>query len=151
MPRAYKPTPDHPAVDYLVRMHADLGGQIDANRKKAKRLADAMRHVEATIRLFDPTFNVQRIAVRRRNRVNRWYKRGTMNRAILDVLKAATEPLTTKTITERMLIALGQHKPDPQDVRELESGVRAAIRQSLAKHLIADSGKPARWRLIAAD
>jgi hypothetical protein len=27
MPPAFKASPDHPAVDYLVRLHADLGGQ----------------------------------------------------------------------------------------------------------------------------
>jgi hypothetical protein len=148
MPHAFKPNPEHPAVDYLVRLHADLGGQIDANRKEAKRLADAMRHVEAVIRLVDPAFNVRRIAVRRRNRVNAWFKRGTMGRAVLDVLKAATDPLTTRAIAERMLIARGQAEPDPNDVRDLESGVRACLRQSLAKHLLADNSKPARWRLI---
>ena len=38
MPHAFKATPDHRAVDYLVRLHADLGGQILENRKEAKPL-----------------------------------------------------------------------------------------------------------------
>src|SRR5271167_858481 len=101
MPHAFKASPDHPAVDYLVRLHSDLGGRILDNRKEAKRLADSMRHVEAVIRLFDPAYNARRIAVRRRNRVNRWFKRGAMGRAILDVLKGATEPLATRAIAER--------------------------------------------------
>jgi hypothetical protein len=148
MPHAFKASPDHPAVDYLVRLHADLGGRILDNRKEGQRLADSMRHVEAVIRLFDPAYDVRRIAVRRRAKVNRWYKRGAMGRAILDVLKAATEPLPTRTIAERMLAARGIAEPEPAAVRDLESGVRAAIRQSLAKHLMADSSKPTRWRLI---
>jgi hypothetical protein len=37
MPHAHA---DHPAV---VRLHADLGGQIQANKEEAIRLADAMR------------------------------------------------------------------------------------------------------------
>jgi hypothetical protein len=151
MPRAYKAHPDHPAVDYLVRLHADLGGQIEANRQEAKRLAGAMRHVEAVIKLFDPAYSLRAIAARRRRKVNAWFKRGTMGRAILDVLKAATEPLPTRTIAERMLATRGIAEPDPADVRDLESGVRAAIRQSLAKHLLADGSKPARWRLFAGN
>jgi hypothetical protein len=47
MPHAFKASPDHPAVDYLVRLHADLGGKILANKKEAARLADAMKHVAA--------------------------------------------------------------------------------------------------------
>jgi len=123
MPHAFKdPNPDHPAVDYLVRLHADLGGRIDANQKEAKRLADAMRSVEAVIRLFDPAYDVRRITARRRNRVNAWFRHGTMYRAVLDVLKTATAPLATRTIAERMLQARGQAEPDPKDVRDLESG-----------------------------
>jgi hypothetical protein len=48
-----------------------------------------MKSVEAVIRMFDPAYNVRAISLRRRNRANRWYRRGTMFRAVLDVLKAA--------------------------------------------------------------
>ena len=37
-----------------------------------------MQHVEAVIRLFDPNFNVRRIAVRRRYKGNAWFRRGTI-------------------------------------------------------------------------
>jgi len=152
MPHAFKSSPDHPAVDYLVRLHADLGGQIHRNRQEAKSLANAMRHVEAVIKLFNPTYNVRRISARRRNKANTWFKRGMMGRAVLDVLKAATEPLSAKAIAERLLLAKGHATPAPADVRDLECGVRSVLRQSLAKHVIADgSTVPARWRLTRAE
>jgi len=76
VPHAFRVTPDHPAVPFLVRLHADLGGQILENRKEAKRLADAMIHVEAVIRLFGPAYQVGRIAARRRYKGNGVFKRG---------------------------------------------------------------------------
>jgi hypothetical protein len=36
-----------------------------------------MRHVEAVIRMFDPTYDVRRIAVKRRQKKNPWFKRAT--------------------------------------------------------------------------
>jgi hypothetical protein len=42
MPHAFKATPDHPAVDYLVRLHADIGGRIKDNQAEAKQLATAI-------------------------------------------------------------------------------------------------------------
>jgi hypothetical protein len=48
MPHAFKANPDHPAVNHLVRLRADLGGQIEANKIETERLADAMRHAEAS-------------------------------------------------------------------------------------------------------
>ena len=37
--RAFNAHPDHPAVAYLLRLHADIGGQILENKKQAARLA----------------------------------------------------------------------------------------------------------------
>lgn len=152
MPRAYRaPNPNHPAVDYLVRLHGDLGGRIRANQKEAKDLADAMRHVEAVIKIFDPAYNVRAISARRRNRVSPWYRHGTMFRAVLEVFRTATEPLTTGQIAERMLVAKGYAEPDRKDIRDLETGVRSCLKHRLANDIIADGSKPARWRLIARD
>ncbi len=149
MPRAFKPSPDHPAVAHLVQLHAELGGRRIASLQEAEQCADAMKHVEAVIKICDPAFDVHSIAVRRRNQTNPWFKRGHMLRTILDVLRAATEPLTAREIAERMLIARGIARPAGKDVTRLEASVRDIVfRGSLSKHVIADAGKPARWRLI---
>ena len=47
MPHAFKASPDHPAVDYLVRLHADLGGRDSGKPERGKRLAESIKHVEA--------------------------------------------------------------------------------------------------------
>lgn len=73
MPHA-RAHPDHSAIPFLVRLHADLGGKIPENRKEARRLADAMMHVEAVIRLFDPAYLAGRMAARRRYKGNRVFK-----------------------------------------------------------------------------
>jgi hypothetical protein len=65
MARAFDARPDHPAVHTLVRLHADIGGQIQRNKQQAERLADEMRAVEIVIRMFDPAFDICRISVKR--------------------------------------------------------------------------------------
>ena len=75
MPHAFKATPSHPAVAYLVRLHADIGGQILDAKKEAGRLAASMLAVEHVIKLFDPDFKTTAIAARRRQRTNPWFKR----------------------------------------------------------------------------
>jgi hypothetical protein len=101
MPHAFKASPDHPAVDYLVRLHADLGGKIWENKREAERFAEAMKHVEAVIKLFDPDFNVRRISVRRRYKGNPWFKRGTLFRHAVDALRKAKGPMTARQIAGR--------------------------------------------------
>src|SRR5262249_37588390 len=116
----------------------------------AKRLANALKHVEAVIKLCDPDYNVNAIALRRKNRTNPWFKRGHLFRAILDVLKAATEPLPVPQIARRLVAKRGDVSPKPADMRRLNDSVREVLfRGGLARHVIAEAGKPARWRLIS--
>ena len=50
----------------LERLHAELGGKIQENKTEGTKLAEAMRHVEAVLKIFDPEYDVRPIAVRRR-------------------------------------------------------------------------------------
>jgi hypothetical protein len=88
----------------LERLHSELGGPILENKEETQRLAGQMLHVEAVIKMLDPTYNLRRIAVKRR-KSNPWFKRGTVYRRAVDVLRTATEPLTAREIAERVLAA----------------------------------------------
>lgn len=146
MPHAFKAAPDHPAVAYLVRLHADIGGQILENRKEARRLADAMIHVEAVIRLFDPAYNVTRIAARRRYKGNGLFKRGTILRNALDVLRKAQGPLTARELTEQMLAAQGAPVPKPKAMRSLIASVQTSLVNHEGKSVARiGEGMPGRW------
>jgi hypothetical protein len=88
----------------LERLHSEQGGQILENKTEALRLAESMRHVEAVIKMLDPTYNLRRIAVKRRQPIP-WFKRGTVYRRAVDVLRTAEQPLTAREIAERVLAA----------------------------------------------
>jgi hypothetical protein len=68
-----------PAIQTLERLHSELAGQILQNKQEAQQLAGQMLHVEAVIKMLDPTFNLRKIAVKRRQ-PNPWFKRGTVYR-----------------------------------------------------------------------
>ncbi len=148
MPHAFKATPNHPAVNYLVRLHADIGGRIQANKAEGERLADAMKHVEAVIKIFNPEFNVATIAVRRRQRTNPWFKRGTLFREALDVLRTASGPLTVAEITAAVLAAKGIRDATTAQRNGVAAGIRSCLETNAGKTVerIGD-GVPKRWRL----
>lgn len=146
MTRAFHTKPDHPAISFLVRLHADLGGKLRENRKEAKRLAESMKHVEAVIRLFDPAYEVGRIAARRRYKGNPWFKRGTVLRRALDVLRTAEAPLMVREIAERMLKAKGIANAKPNALNDLSNGVRISLRKYEGKGVArVGDGMPGRW------
>jgi hypothetical protein len=148
MPHAFKAHPKHPAVDYLVRLHADIGGRIKANKEEADRLADDMRHVEAVLKMFDPRFNVRAISARRRVQGNPWFKRGTLFRQALDVLRGATEPMTTKEITDAVLASKGITDAAEKQHADLQAGIRASLEDHAGKTVErVGEGVPKRWKI----
>lgn len=79
----------------LKRFHAELAGKIQQNKEEAERLANDMRHVEAVLKMLDPSYNVSTIAVRRQ-KPNQFFKRGTVFRLIIDELRRAGKPMTPR-------------------------------------------------------
>src|SRR5882757_8298953 len=88
-----------PAIQTLERLHAERGGKILENKQLHADLAEQMRHVEAVIKMLDPGYSLRAISVKRR-KPNPWFKRGTMYRRAVDMLRVATEPLTARDIAE---------------------------------------------------
>jgi hypothetical protein len=67
----------------LERLHAELAGKIQENKEEAERLANDMRHVEAVLKMLNPSYRVQAIAVRRRKP----NQRGTVFRRAIDEMR----------------------------------------------------------------
>ncbi len=116
--------------------------------KEAKRLAASMKHVEAVLKLLQPGYSVRSISARRRYKGNPWFKRGTVLRYALDVLRSAEKPLTVREITERMLKAMGVANAKPNALNDLSNGVRVSLRKYEGKGVVTvGEGIPARWAL----
>jgi len=76
------------------------------------------------------------------------FKRGTMFRAAMDVLRTATGPLTTREIVLAMLKAKGIKEPSSKQVRDLYGGVQSSLRNNDGKAVArVGEGIPMRWKL----
>src|ERR1700716_4053454 len=106
-----------------------------------------MLHVEALIKMLDPTYNLERISVKRR-KPNPWFKRGTVYRRAVDVLRTATEPMTAREIAERVLTAAKIANPNKGARADLTGTVLASLRNHKGNGVQrANEGSPARWKL----
>ena len=145
-----RPTKDpyaRPAIQTLERLHAELGGKILENKQEHENLAGQMRHVEAVIKMLDPGYSLRAISVKRRQ-PNPWFKRGTVYRRAVDVLRTATEPMTAREIAERVLVAANVSKPNKAALRDLTGTINVSLRNHDGRGVQrANEGAPARWRL----
>jgi hypothetical protein len=130
----------------LRQLHAELAGKLIGNKAEAKRLTTAMLQVEAVMKLLQPGYDVRPIAVRRR-KPNPYFKRGTVWRSALEVLRVADRPLTAREIADRMLAAKGVQEPAPKAVRDLAGAVQASLRNHDGKTVIGQ-GTPVKWALL---
>jgi hypothetical protein len=150
---ARRPTRDpyaRPAIQTLERLHAELGGKILENKQEHTNLAEQMRHVEAVIKMLDPGYSLRAISVKRRQ-PNPWFKRGTVYRRAVDALRTATEPLTAREITERVLVAAEVDSPKKAAVADLTGSILSSLRNHVGKGIQrTNEGSPARWQLKEA-
>ena len=138
---------NHPTLSALRRLHSDLAGQLLENRDKATRLRQDMKHVEAVIKLIAPDYSLRAIAIRRR-KPNPYFKRGTIFRSVLELLRNNPEPLTASEITSRLLADKGVTEPAREDFRTLFGGVEASLRNNEGKTVRrVGEGRPSSWKI----
>jgi hypothetical protein len=93
----------------LLEMHATLAGEMQKSNEHFFKLVKQMREIESVIKMVDPYFKINRIAVRRMQ-PSGWFKRGTVTRTCLDVLRQAGRPLTVREIMDAALISKGHRQ-----------------------------------------
>lgn len=146
MPRADIKTKQ--AVYTLSQLHAELAGKFLENRRQGVRLKTAMLQVEAVLQMLQPGFSVASIAAKRRNKSNPWFKRGTLFRSAVDVLRRAGSPMTPREIAAALIA--GKAAPATRkQFMDLIAAIHAALRKRAGVTVVGE-GVPARWRLKEA-
>lgn len=87
----------------LVRKRADLAGEIERTQTDLQRMIRDLESLDATILLFDADYQVEAIKPKGFRPPENWAKRGEMSRIILNTLRQATEPLTTRDVALQLM------------------------------------------------
>src|SRR5437899_9730575 len=107
-----------------------------------------MMQVEAVLQMLRPEFDIRSIAAKRRVKSNPWFKRGTLFRSAVDMLRRAEAPMTARQIADALIADKA-----PQATRKQAIDLQAAILAALRKRnggTVVGEGAPARWRLKEA-
>ncbi|TIP18411.1 hypothetical protein [Mesorhizobium sp.] len=134
-----------PALYALIKLHAEIGGKLQANQAQREKLIEDMKHVEAVLHLLEPGFNARAISIKRRNNPNPLFKRGHVIRGALDVLRTATAPMSAEEIALALFRSKGVEQPDRDDLHRLYGAVSASLLNN--KDVTLHDGRPRRWTL----
>jgi hypothetical protein len=100
-------------VSALVAKRSEVAGVIaDLERKVSQQRADLV-HVDAVLRLYAPGLAPDCIPSRAVRRRNGWFKPGELVRMVLDILRVAPAPLSSREIAVAAMAGRGL---DPADM-----------------------------------
>jgi hypothetical protein len=85
----------------LSKRRAELSGEAETLRARLAAIGTDLAHLDAVIRQFDPDHDIAAIRPKR-TRTTDAAGHGEMSRAILAVLREASEPLSTVEVAERL-------------------------------------------------
>jgi hypothetical protein len=94
------------ALAALKDKRATLAGEIKDLRAKLQYQVQQLDHVDATLTIFEPGFNVEKIGAKRPRRV-KLFRQGELGRLIMDALRRGRGPLSTAEIVTALLAATG--------------------------------------------
>lgn len=120
---------DTHVISALVDKRARIDGEIKMRRYQITRLEMEMAHIDAVIRMFQPSYDIAKIATKRTFGKNpAGTRKGDGGRMALTVLREAREALTSTEIAGRVLERLGKH-----DTPEARAMLATTIHSSFSR------------------
>ncbi len=123
-------------ISALVKRRSELVGEIEHSQLHTRKLLEDLDHLDATIRQFDPDYEVEKIKPKGFRPPSDWANRGEMSRLVLDMLRRAKEPMTTQDIAEEIMKARGLSVGDAKLLRKMTKRAGVALRAQRNNELI---------------
>jgi hypothetical protein len=119
----------------LTRKRAEIAGQIEHNQLTLRHLIAELDHVDATIRIFNPTIDIGAIRSKPVPPRHTAFK-GEVTRIVLKMLRQATEPLTSRDIALQLMKERGLNPDDRELSVIMVKRVCACLRVHKQKGII---------------
>lgn len=115
-------------ISALSKKRAELSGDIERMQRELTAAISALEKLDATLLLFDPTYEIASIKPKAFRPPDDWSKRGEMTRLILGILRKATEPLTSSDIAAQLIAERALDQSDVKLQRLMTKRVGVALR-----------------------
>jgi len=115
-------------ISALVERRSRLVGEIEHTQLRVRKLIEDLDHLDATIKQFDPDYQVQEIKPKGFRPPSDWAQRGEMSRVIMDILRRVTGPMTTQEIAKEVMKARGLDVKDAKLLKKMTKRTGVALR-----------------------
>lgn len=118
----------------LIAKRAELAGKIEMMQREIRTLVVSLDHVDAAIRIFDPTVDLEDIKSKLPPRHMAF--KGEVSRLVLDTLRKSAKPMLVADLSLVVLEGRGLSLDDKPFLRVLQKRVDACLRNLRKKGLV---------------
>lgn len=137
-------------VSGLVSKRSEVAGQIISYQAEITRLQESLSHLDGSIKLFSPEYDLRTIKAKRTNKRNQYFVKGEAQRMTLDVMREAGRPLNSLEITAQLLERKGI-EPTEVITARIQKNVFAVIHRLEARQIVTEIDNGAgvmTWKII---
>jgi hypothetical protein len=137
---------DRYALSALRNKRASLASEIVQLERQLRHRKESLGHVDATLRLLDPSIEIDAIPNKRTVKRIKLFRQGELGRLIVGVLRNADTPQSTAAIT-RGVLAAGGHGESARPTMAPRVRGNLAYQERRGTVVKSGSGKAVRWSL----
>ena len=82
-------------ISALTSKRSELAGLVAFHSKEIGRIAEEVKALDATIKLFEPEYRINSIKPKRYQRKSQFFKHGEDHKLVLEILRDAKVPIST--------------------------------------------------------
>ena len=127
-------------ISALTSKRSELAGVIAFHSKEIGRIAEEVKALDATIKLFEPEYRINSIKPKRHHRKNQFFKHGEAHKLVLEILRDAKAPISTAVIAEEAQSRKGLEFDD-KTLAAFKSSIGGVLARQRTQGLITEVGK----------
>jgi len=134
----------------LVAKRSELAGLAKHYQTEISRITGDLNHIDATIKLFSPEFDLRTVRTKEHRKRNQYFKSGECPRMTLDILRESSEALTSRQIAEDMLRRKGL-EPSVERIDQLQKSALNVLKRLEDKGLVmqdTQKGISHTWKIV---
>lgn len=135
------------ALAALKERRAHLAAEVIALQNQLQARKRALIHVDATLKLLDPSLDVSKLVKRRVVQRIRLFRQGELGRLILGALRDADRPLGTHEIVDHV-VAAGGHQEGARKAMTARVRTNLAYLERRSKVARNGTGRGTSWHLL---
>jgi hypothetical protein len=128
-------------VSALVTMRAELTGRIEHFQSQIRQISMDVDHLDATLQLFDPDYDLLSIKPKNVRSTNPWFVKGEMSRLTLETLRGRSIPLSTCDIADALIARKSIAIEGTKERDRLIKSLLASLQQMRGRGTVAMVGR----------